>query len=345
MTTYKFIVRDKNDQDVALLDSARNRKWEVYLNKSGSASFTISPSDEKVTGDVFLMGNKELHIFRNETKIWAGEMYLRQVEVNNDGVEKMTVSAKGFIELLKYKHVGTSASPRIWTDTDLSQIAWEAIDEAQTGDNATLGITQGDLAVARVGDRKGEYKNLKDFIEDTSNLTWDDAIDFDIDANKQFSTWYPKRGRVLEDVVFEWGVNIVSFKEEQDSTDMANRVIALGEGEGEEQFTAQSDDVSSQEIYGVREGTISHTDANKVSTLQKHADKYLAENKTQRRILSLRTKGDLSPQIGAYWLGDTVKVKIDYGIVSIDSYFRIYGIKVQISDEGEEDVELVLNPA
>ena len=345
MKVYEFIIKDKSGNVLDILDGALDRSFSLYLNKSGDASFSLNPLDPKATGDSLLLGNKELYIYRYGVLVWGGELTYRNTTVD-DKSGKVTVNAKGFFDLLSKKIVGSPSSPLTYSATDLSDIAWDVIDTAQTGTNADLGIDQGSLAVSRDADRTiDDFKTVKDVIEGLSNLRVADGIDFDIDENKQFSTYYPQKGAILEDVVFEWGVNIVSFQEVQDSTDMANQVIVLGEGQGSEMLTATRDSsiADIQSTYKIRQKTISHKDVSIQATLEEHGDKELEKKQTQQQILTFKTKGNLAPEYGAYKIGDQVRVKIDHGIVQIDSYYRIVGIKVKIGDGDTEEIDFTLN--
>lgn len=342
MGLYEFIIKDKAENILTSLDTVRNRAWEVYLNRAGSASFALHLAHPKVNQDLLLLGNKELYIYRNGTLVWGGELINSRSELPSGNVQ---IIAKGFLDLLSKKYIGTSASPRVFSNTDLSTILSTIISEVQTGTNSSFGLTSGSLATSRNADRSYEYKNVKEAIEGLSNLNIIDGVDFEFDAQKQFSTFYPKKGRTRDDIVFEYGKNIISFSESLDASGMANEVIVLGEGQGTEMTTATRDaSFDIQSSYKIRQKVISLKDINKVSTLNDHGDQELTENQTQKQIVSLKTKGNLEPGIGSYAVGDSVRVIVKYGYMNIDSYFRIYGIRVQISDEDDEDIELIFNP-
>lgn len=344
MGLYEFIIKDKSGNVVASLDSATQRSFEVYLNKSGSAGFTISPTDPKVTQDLLLLGNKELYIYRAGTLVWGGELGYRKTDVA-DGREGIMVTAKGFFDLLSKKIIGSAATPKIYTNTDAGQIAWDIINTVQTGTNASFGISAGSIPASVNRDRTYEFKNVKDAIEGLSSLNINNGFDFEIDANKQFSVFYPRKGLDKSDLVFEYGKNILSFSETLDATDMANEILVLGSGNGSEMITSVRDsNATTQSQYKIRQKVLSFKDVIETATLNDNGDKELALRQVQQQIISLKTKGNLEPFYGSYVVGDSVRVKINYGIISIDTLFRIYGIKVKISDEDDEDIELVFNP-
>ncbi len=344
MRLYEFLIKDKSGKTIASLDGAMSRSFEIYLNKSGAASFSVSCKDAKITGDLLLLGNKELYIYRSGTLVWGGELVYRRADISDER-EQVVVTAKGFFELLSKRHSGSAASPRVFSNTDAGSIAWTIIDESQSQTDGNFGITQGTIQTSKNRDRTYEYKNIKDAIEDLSSLKIKDGFDFEIGADKKFSVFYPRKGRGRNDIVFEWGVNIKSFSEILDATDMANRVIVLGEGQGTEMKTStRNADVSIQSAYKIREKLLMFKDVKETATLDDHGDKELSLRQTQQQIIGLTTKGNLEPSFGSYTIGDSVRVKIRYGFLDIDQLFRIYGIKVTISDEDDENIELIFNP-
>jgi hypothetical protein len=343
MGLYDFILKDKNGDTIAILDSIRNRYFEFYLNKPGSASFNISPLDIKAKADNLLVGNKELYIYRANFLIWGGELSQRRtdVDVNRENIQ---VSAKGFFDLLSKKFTGLiPGSPRIFSNEYLSDIAWTLIDESQTGGNAYLGITRGSNPITRLADRTFEFKSVKDAIEGLSNLNVENGIDFEIDANKQFNVFYPQKGIKKPEVVFEFGKNIISWSETQDATNMANQIIVQGEGMGEEMLISTRNSIDRiQSTYKIRQNIIQAKDVSNLLTLQNHGDKELSLRQVQQQSLIIKVKGGADPIFGSYSIGDYIKVIIKYGDTDINDFFRILSIKVNVSDEDDEDVELGL---
>ncbi len=344
MRLYEFLIKDKSGKVIATLDGAVSRWFEIYLNKSGAAGFSISCKDSKVTGDLLLLGNKELYIYRSGTLVWGGELAYRRADISDER-EQVMVTAKGFFELLGKRYAGSAATPRVFSNTDAGTIAWTIINESQTQTDGNFGITQGTIQTSKNRDRTYEYKNIKDAIESLSSLKIKDGFDFEIGADKKFSVFYPRKGRDRNDIVFEWGVNIKSFYEILDASEMANRVIVLGEGQGTEMKTSTRNASSSiQSAYKIREKLLMFKDVKETATLDDHGDKELSLRQTQQQIIGLTTKGNLEPYFGSYTIGDSVRVKIKYGFINLDSLFRIYGIRVNISDEDNEDIELIFNP-
>jgi len=345
MQKYEFLIKNKAGAVLASLAKITGCSFSQYLNKPGDASFSGSVYNEKLFGENVMPGFAELYIYRYGTLVWGGEIGSLQ-ESMSDTQDGVTVTAKGFLDLLSKKVVGTAAAPRVFSSTDLSTIGWTLIDEAQTGTNASFGITQGVLATSRNADRSYDYKILKEALEGLSNLNIINGIDLEITAAKEFNTYYPQKGREIADVVFEWGKNIKSYTGALDSVDMTNRIILLGSGEGEAMVTTTRNNAALQAIYKIREKTLSYKDIGSTATLADHGDKELSLRGMQQQTFSLIIAGDCEPAYGSYLLGDSVKVVIQEGRVNINGFYRIYGIKVTVDDEDKEDIELTfINPA
>jgi len=198
MSLYEFVIKDKNGKALATLDSAFSRSFSTYLNKSGDAHFSLSIYDAKVTQEMLQLGNKELYIYRANTLLWGGELLYSRSDMSRE-TQKIDVSAKGFFDLLSKRYVGTAANPRVFTNTDLADIAWTIINESQSQTDGDFGITQGTHPTTRDADRTYEYKNVKEAIEGLSNLNVQNGFDFEVGPNKKFSVFYPVRGSLRKD--------------------------------------------------------------------------------------------------------------------------------------------------
>lgn len=344
MGLYEFIIKDKTGATLGRLDGATDRRYSIYLNNSGDAKFTLSIHDPNITTAMLLLGYAELLIYRGGTLVWGGELKYSRADLGGDN-EKVIVTAKGFLDLFDRRVVGTAITPRVFSAEDLVTIARTLITETQALTNGDFGITLGTNPTSRDADRTYSYENLKEALKDLTNETWDDAIDIEVTPDKVFNCYYPKKGRVLTEAVFEWGVNITSCWQILDATEMSNEVIALGQGEGNAMVTATRDsNAYLQETYKLRQGVINHKSVSDVATLNSHADKELFEKEAQQLFVGVTIKGDLSPVFGTYAVGDYVNVKIKRGLVDVFGLYRIYGIEVDITDEDEETITLIFNP-
>lgn len=344
MGLYEWIIKDKAGKTIASLEGATDRSFSTYLNRPGDAQFTLSVLDQKATADALLVGNKEIYVYRGGVLVWGGEMAYRRADLSDNG-EFVTVSAKGFLDLLGKRLVGTQAVPRVFENTDIVDIARAIVTESQALTNGSFGITLGNDPASWPADRTYRDENLRDAIEGLSNEKIEDGIDFEVTPAKQFNCYYPQKGMQLASVDFEWGRNITSCFEIQDSSDIANQVVVLGAGEGSSMLrVVRNAPTALQEVYKLRQDTISRKEIVTEATLNEHGDREIAQRQAQRQLIGITVKGDAAPAFGSYAVGDSVRVRVKRGLVDIDGYFRLYGITVTITDLDEETITLVFNP-
>jgi hypothetical protein len=220
------------------------------------------------------------------------------------------------------------------------------VTDTQALTNGDFGITAGLTPIGRPADRTYEFKNLyEDALMGLSNNNVQNGLDFEVTPDKKFNLYYPTKGRQLTSVVFSWGVNITDFTLIQSAVEMTNQVIVLGSGEGNSMLTTTRNAATRiQETYRLRQKLLYHKDVVKVATLIEHGDAELSENSFQSTVVAIKTRGDLAPGFGSYEVGDSVRVKIERGIVSVDSFYRIYGIEVKPGKEDQEEITLIFNP-
>lgn len=346
MSLYEFQITDKEGNILAALDSAMDRFFSIYLNKPGEARFALSPTDPKLTRDLLLLGHKELKIRRAGKLVWGGELLTARTTLNAD-TELIELSAKGYLDLLSHRFVGTTPGvPFTYTNIDISTIAHDLVITTQISTNGNFGITLGLNPDSRPGDRTYEFKNVYEVaLMGLSNNNVQNGLDFEITPDKKFNTYYPAKGRQLTSVVFEWGVNVTDFTLIQSAVEMNNQVIVLGSGEGNSMLTTTRNAATRiQETYRVRQKLLYHKDVVKEATLIEHGDAELSENSFQSTIVAIKTRGDLPPSFGSYEVGDSVRVKVKRGVVDVDSFYRIYGIEVKPGKEDQEEITLIFNP-
>lgn len=344
MGLYDFIIKDKNGSTLANLTGAKDRWWVKELNAPGEAGFSISASDPNISADILRPGQKELYIYRRGVLIWGGEIQTRRSDIGTEGDGTITVTAKGFLELLSKKLVGTIASPETYTGKDLSDIAEDLRAASQTGTDADLGITSGALAVSRDADRTYKFETVKDALIGLTNSRVQNGIDINVAPDKQLSTFYPSKGRDLEDVVFEYGVNITSYFYIDDATELANQIIVIGEDDGPSTPVVTRDAPAYLQDettgYGIRQDKISRSNVTETSTLEEWGDRELAKRQQGKQIVGINVKGNLNPAPESYDVGDRARVRIKHGIDDVDALTRINTISCRITDNDEEDINI-----
>jgi len=338
MAEYKYLLLNAAGDTLGELPAA-NRDFKVYLNLPGSASFDVGLKYEKL-GTQQLVDSIDpwrtyLKVMRDTRAMFGGEIQFPK-SVLNASTQKITCPAIGYQALFEDRLTADSIT---YTGIDQGAIAWALINDSQTKAHGDFGITQGTITTGILRDRTYESKNIKEAIEELAAC--EDGFDFCIEADKVFQVFYPMRGTQLGNFVFEYGKNIIEVTE--DLLKPINMAFVLGAGEGENMLRTTVSDAASISLYQNRETLLSLKDVSEQDTLVERGQDFINENALPKKLIGLKVNAENDPELGSYWLGDKICVKVDCGRMQIDGYRRIYGIEVNIDDDGKEDVTVIVN--
>ena len=132
--------------------------------------------------------------------------------------------------------------------------------------------------------------------------------------------------------------NILSWTNDKKlSGGLANRVVVIGEGTSDDIASESVQDLTQQDNWYLQEYALSEKDTGVSANLTAKGNKYLADNKEPKTVLSVRVS-DRNPAILSYDVGDTLPVKIS--AISFDEELRIDKRTIQIQRTGEAQVDL-----
>ena len=211
-------------------------------------------------------------------------------------------------------------------------------------------VTESDGSIPlALPDYKTYYKRilfvLKDLaafaVSDTTNI-----VSFEITPSGTFNFWKDRGVDRTSTVVFRYGDDkISSFGDTAQPVEYRNTIIAVGSQPFEITGQTTVTDASGQTEYGRREETIYLQYVRTDTELQRIADLRLSRAKRILPTIFLNTHLNSFTPPGAtgaaFDVGDTVKVKIDWGITNVDGPYLVTGIKV-IVQRGTERVRLLL---
>lgn len=185
-----------------------------------------------------------------------------------------------------------------------------------------------------------ELKTIGEAIEAMANL--DNGFDFGIDysgsvgsgLNFQVTWSYPTRGR-RTGLVFDANKDVTLMRWTKDGTKIANRVIAVGNGSGDNMLALVTSDTSLLSSYPVYETAIQHkdvTDRNLLADKNRQDLKYYKKPVESIELQVLANSPDVG--LGTFIVGDTVTVLASSGFVNINNLYRIIGYTVSITPDG-----------
>lgn len=333
MGLYTFVVTDRNGTALGELERATERQIKWYLNLPGAASFKLDLRDMKYA--LISPGETNLLIYRAGSLVWGGEIATAQDEIDGDSWTS-SIGAVGWLGSLEGRATDLGLSYSGW---DTGQIAWDLIARTQAKSGGNIGITAGAVTSGVTANANFDAKGILQAIQDLSGIS--PGFDFEITPGKVFNV-YPGGKGVRVDATLEHGKNIRRFQRQRDATKMMNSVYALGSGEGTNMVVGQAFDAGSIGRYGVRELYLSQKDSSDVNALNGMAKGALVPNPPE--IIGLEIDPQ-DPPFGAYSVGDYVRVIVNAGGVQYDSWQRVYGIEIEISDNDYEKVTIITNPS
>lgn len=342
---YRIIITDASGTTIAdVSDMCLSRSYLRRRNRPENIELSFDLDDlrryivsSRLTADELLRTNvNEVHIYRGNSKIVAGKIIYRDVAAADS--KRVSIQAVGWLQMLAHRYTGIGVD---YLSTDIGEIMWSLIDQAQSEPYGDMGFTRGTIQASRNADRSTyDYKNIKDAIIQLSEVQ--NSPDFSFDPYKTFNVWYPKQGIKHEDISFSYPGNILSIGYTQDGEKMHNQIIALGAGTGTDALTSIQDDTVAQSSYGLRQFRVQYNDISLKDTLDDHAAEDLRTSVGFFDLPEITVQGH-DPVIGSYGIGDEINVNVSEDIElfgHINGYHRIDEIAVSVDHNDVETVRL-----
>lgn len=344
--TYTILVKDP--QNNATWELVPN-SWYLTISLNKEPTLICYLSFEKIkelaevtqTTTIHMLSatRREVSVFFGNTKVFDGAISSIAITPLQLGNKTIELRALGWFAFFKKRLVG-KGTPTVFTNQDAGQIAWSIINASQNDDPpySSLGITQGTIQLSK--NRNREY--LFDVVYDSIvNLTRDniiDGFDFEIDTDRKFNVFYPKKGITRDNIVFH-EANTTGWRYEKSLfLDMTNTVWVLGEGMNSDiLFSQRTASVSDRALFGTLEEKLKADNVTQVSTLDDKGDRLLAKKK--QPIVSFQEVEHYEKDISflEYDVGDTVLVHMP----SIDIQSEPYRVREKTFSMDQDSVAKV----
>lgn len=157
----------------------------------------------------------------------------------------------------------------------------------------------------------------------------------------------PHLGQQGSPWVWEYGGNLVDYDWPSDATRMATRVFATGEGTMEGLPIAVTEQGSDYGFWPLLEAERAYNTVSDPTRLQEHADADQLAGRRPVVLAKLEVRGDRSPRVGEWGLGDDARVVItdDFHTSGIDAAMRIVAADITPPDHTtDEKVTLTMAP-
>lgn len=269
-----------------------------------------------------------------------------EVSYNFDSVDaSVDVKCDGYLNYFKDRYISAVDFPGVFNNKTYAQIAWNLIDKTQAQTNGDFGVTLGaDTASAGQSStrtRQADYDNqeVKNGIINLTNLE-NDNFDFYFTHDKKLYLT-PRQGDDKPHIIFTYPDTIASMTVRRDASTIANKIIGIGSGMGEERLTATSGDLTSQITYKVRERVETFNSVSNQSTLNQNTAGRLGIFKDMYIVPEISTH-DNTLDLNELWVGDSITVRLDNRITTINGQYRIEELSVTVDGNFAESVKLKL---
>lgn len=319
-----------------------NVRWSKVLNGPGGFSGSIDSRHPKAVRENLYPGKRFLYVLRNGVPVWAGIIWVARFDNGN-----IQVAAQGIWSYFRHRRIRID---KLYEQEDQLYIARDLLDYAQSATlnpGGDIGVVVGSETAGIDRDRNYygfERKPIGEAIEQLAAV--ENGFDFSIETTESggaythtFVPEFPYRGRRTS-WTWEVGVHCDLHSWEIDADRMANRMDALGAGDGESMLIATATNATLLSEFPLLDDTTSYRDVIYEDTLQEHADAWLIRRQLPLGMPSITLRSTPETKIGSFIEGDEVQVtKID-GWSELDGWYRIIGYEVQVSEEGDEAVKV-----
>lgn len=348
----KYTIELRSPAGLLLADfsgRAKDRKLMKSRNEADDASWSLDLNEFERYCDLnsvhprelLVNGQTEVRIKRLGSYISGGQLVYATPRVSASS-QTLELRMTGFLNLLKARYTGAE---RVFSATQATDIAWTVIDESQQLTGGDFGITRGSIATVGVHNRTYKRVQLKDLLQNLTKVQTN-PFDFEFTYNKVFNT-YPSIGSIRPDIIFEYPKNITDYALPNDATSIANQIIALGAGFGEEAGTIVTvTDTSSRTTYKLRQDVITtNGTTDDDGGVTDAANARLAAWGFPFEVLELTVNGNVAPYITDYGIGDRIRVKLSgYKTTEhINSLYRLERFDLTVDDNDNEQIKLYVS--
>lgn len=254
----------------------------------------------------------------------------------------VTMSATDYRDRLN-RLVMFSDDTLAFANKDGADIAWTVVSTAQGHVAANLGITRGlHPTTFNVTSQTFDVGTpVYQALETLAGLSA--GFDWDVDPlTLALNIWTPYRGRNLTDV-YSFGDNITQVTRTWDTTTYGNAVLTTGGNDPTDGFPLTAVSTTASDLSSRPEGRYelitAHPEIIVQSALAQASVYDLAAGEVPSPAYTCRLKaGVWSPQ--TLWLGDLVFLVVNSGRLSVMDWFRVQEIDINLSDIGQETVDV-----
>lgn len=325
---------------------ATQLRIELHLNDIESIDFSIDLVQfEQLCASIGVNPRTILEPYRTDVRIRRNGEYLCGAQIvratanfNTTETNKISIQCTGYLNYFKDRFITASYSAMTY-----AQIARQMITDTQAQTNGDFGVILGvdQASPYQQADRVRNYdlQNIKDGIINLTKLE-DDNFDFQFTAGKVFNI-YSRLGSDRPEVEFVYPQNIASMSVKRDASTLANKIIGLGSGIGEERLESIAIGLNSAIAYRIRERTELFSSVINQTELDSNTYGKLSEYQYIYEVPALTIVPN-EIDLNSVGIGDAVTIRVDGStfIDNLNGMYRIQSMTITVSNSGEESVSL-----
>jgi hypothetical protein len=362
--SYTYLVADLRTG--AILDELplMGVSFDKRLNDTGSlrAQLRVDDPGIRVREPRLLTepGRTAVYVDRDGHLLWGGIVWTSRYSAANATLE---IGAADFLSYFEHRRVlAYPVNPTgsvDFTGVDQLTIAAHLLQLAQSHPGGDLGIQVRGTAASgvnrTVGYAAGELKPVADALRDLANA--DGGFDFAVDVEygqdgrpvRFIHFGYPRLGQPGTPHVWEYGANLIDFAWPRDAAAMATRMFAQGTSDGDTPLVAYAEDSAAHAAgWPLLEDAASQLDTKDADLVGAHARGELAARHSPIVLPELTVRADLDPVVGAYAVGDDIRLVIDdpfFAGDQVDVTMRLLSFEVTPGNDADlEQVTLTVAP-
>lgn len=338
---WTLVLLDLNGQEVVDISRFTTFTLDLKLNENSTLQFDIDLEQfERLCEGINVEPRGALYPQKTEVKVYLnGEaLFGGIIATVNSSYQKdgksLSCSADSYIQYFSRRFVN-----KVYTNTDRSAIAWDAIDTVQSVANGDLGVTQGSLVSIFNSDLTCDFRDVKSIVQ-LYTYAVPATYDFEITPDKVFNT-YDRLGSDRPDIELVYPGNVDSVGVPRSSDSLANKVIGLGAGIGVERLQTIKENSESQVTYRVVESKAMFNSVERLNTLEENTEGVLLESYETLVIPNVKPRqGEIN--LNEVKVGDSIRFMMlgQRYDDDVNGMFRIYNIKVTVDENSNQDITL-----
>jgi len=352
------------------------------LNGSGALTGVIKLGDAALVGrtikEATQPARRVVYAIRDNSPFWGGIIWATSYDSDT---RQLAIGATDWWSYFDHRRIlsaitlplnpyDIAGQSQIYTATDQNTIARALVTLAQSHTGGNIGIVADTTLSGKLRDRTYDGSALKpvgEALRDLANVIDGPDIVFDVGAfgtngrpARIMRVGTPQLSQQGNPHTWDLGANLLKYTWSSGGGVMATRALITGAGQDRGTLVAVSEDTT---LYATNwpllEVDDAHVDVSDITTLQQYADSAVAGARLPAVSIGLSVRGDLTPALGSYSVGDNATFNVPALVVTngaiergdpflpagLNLTVRLTAINLSIDDNsGIEDIDLSTFP-